>query len=99
MKELICKVLELETFDPGIFLEKVEHVTITGKGTLTVFLKDGTTRDMTFSTKKRMPPATEEFRRKRSEAMKARFTPEYRQQMSERMKQLRKERGKNWQKA
>ncbi len=49
---------------------------------------------MSFSTTRKMPPATEETRRKRSEAMKARITPELRQQMSEHMKEVR--RNKYW---
>ena len=51
-------------------------------------------KDMTFSTKRR--PMSEESRRKRSEALKASFTPERRQQMSERMKLLRKEHKNHW---
>ena len=99
LQELCCVALRLEAFDPDVFAARVDHITLTGKGTLTIVLKDGTSRDMTFSTRRRMPPATEETRRKRSEAMKARITPERRQQMSEHMKRLRKERGKNWRKA
>lgn len=30
LKELCCQALELETFDPVIFSEKVDHITITG---------------------------------------------------------------------
>ena len=91
LKELLCQVLQLDAFDETVFLEKVDHITVTGMGTLTIFLKDGSSHDMTFSTKRKMPPATEETRKKRSEAMKARATPERRQQMSERMKQIRRE--------
>jgi Spy/CpxP family protein refolding chaperone len=64
----------------------------------TIVLKDGGSKDMAFDARKKMPPRSEETRRKQSEAMKARSTPERRQKMSECMKQLRKERGKNWRK-
>ena len=94
LKELCCDALKMEAFDPQIFAEKVDHITVTGNGTLTIVLQDGTSHDMTFSTGRRMPPATEETRRKRSEAMKARLTPERRQWMSEHMKEVR--RNKHW---
>ena len=99
LKELVCQALEVKTFNEDSFKERVEQVTITGKGTLTILLKDGARKNITFSTKRKMPPASEETRRKQSEAMKARATPERKQWMSEYMKQLRKERGKNWRKA
>ena len=98
LQELCCETLGMETFDPVVFTDKADHITVTGKGTLTIVLKDGASRDMPFSTRRRTPPSSEETRRKRSEAMKARITPERRQQMSKHMKQLRKERGKNWRK-
>lgn len=94
LKALCCEALEMEAFDPAIFSARVDHITITGKGALSIVLQDGTSRDMTFSTVRRMPPASEETRRKRSEAMKARITPELRQQMSEHMKEVR--RNKHW---
>ena len=84
----------METFNPQIFSGKIDHIMITGKGTLAIVLQDGTSREMAFSTSRKMPPATEETRRKRSEAMKARITPELRQQMSEHMKEVR--RNKYW---
>ena len=98
LKDTICQSLGMEEFEQEAFLEKVDHITMTGKGTLTISLTDGTGRDAVFSTKRVVPPRSEETRRKQSEAMKARATPERRQQMSEYMKQLRKERGKNWRK-
>ena len=98
LKERVCEALEIDSFTPEAFQEKVNHITITGNGTMSIFLKDGTSRDTDFSTKRKMPPASEETRQKRSAAMKARVTPERRKQMSEHMKQLRKERGKNWRK-
>ena len=98
LKERVCEALEIESFTPEAFQDKVDHITITGNGTMSISLKDGTSRDTDFSTKRKMPPESEETRRKQSEAMKARATPERRQQMSEHMKQLRKERGKNWRK-
>ena len=98
LKDTICQSLGMEEFEQEAFLEKVDHITMTGKGILTISLTDGTQRDAVFSTKRVVPPRSEETRRKQSEAMKARATPERRQQMSEYMKQLRKERGKNWRK-
>ena len=94
LKELCCEALEMKAFDPLVFSEKVDHITVTGIGALNIVLYDGTSREMSFSTSRKMPPATEETRRKRSEAMKARITPELRQQMSEHMKEVR--RNKYW---
>ena len=85
LKERVCQALEIEAFAPEVFQDRVDHITITGDGTMSISLKDGTCRDIDFSTKRKMPPASEETRRKRSEAMKARSAPEHRQKMSEHM--------------
>ena len=61
--------------------------------------KDGRTVSRTWEQPKRVGrPWTDEQRAKFKESVKGRYTPELRQQMSEHMKQLRKERGKAWRK-
>lgn len=61
--------------------------------------KDGRTVSRTWEQPKRVGrPWTDEQRAKFKESIKGRYTPEVRQQMSEHMKQLRKERGKAWRK-
>ena len=56
------------------------------------FVKDGTCKAMTYSTKRRMPKWTEERRKKQGDAIRASFTEERRQRMSETMKKVRRER-------
>ncbi len=85
----------METFDQAVFAEKVDHITVTGARTLTIFMKDGTSRDMTFSTKRKMPGWSKERREKFETQSKREVKLETRQKMSERIKQLRKECGKN----
>ena len=67
-------------------------------GTVTFHFKDGHTECQSYEEKKRGVPHTEEYKQHMRQLMKERWTPEVKQQMSESMKNLRKERGKAWQK-
>lgn len=60
-------------------------------GDISIVLKNGTTKAMTYSTKRRMPKWTEERRKKQGDAIRASFTEERRQRMSESMKKVRRE--------
>lgn len=51
-----------------------------------------------FEKKKKGIPHTEEYKRYMSQVTKERWTPEAREEMSKRVKELRKERGKTWRK-
>ena len=60
----ICaKAMGLSDFDENAFREQIDHVGIIAKGQLTIYFKDGHTYSGTWSTKKRMPPLSEEHKR------------------------------------
>lgn len=92
IKSLSAEAMGLEEFDEVAFTERVDHIKITGAGALTVVLKNGETFDATFSTKKKGTPWTEERKASQGAAIRASFTDERRQKMSEKMKQIRSER-------
>ena len=92
LKELAAEALGLSAFDDAAFTDLVDHVDIAPGGHITFFLKDGTCKAMTYSTKRRMPKWTEERRKKQGDAIRASFTEERRQRMSETMKKVRRER-------
>lgn len=96
--QLSTEALGLETFDPEIFKERIDHVEIAPGSHVRFCFKDGTFKDAEYSTKKRMPGWTEERRKTQGKAIRESFTPERRKKMSEKMKQIRKERGKAWRK-
>ena len=60
----ICaKAMGLSEFDENTFREQIDHIGIVAKGRLTIYFKDGRTHGDTWSTKKRMPPLSEEHKR------------------------------------
>ena len=91
LKELAAEALGLSEFDDAAFTDQADHVDIAPGGHITFVLKNGTTKAMTYSTKRRMPKWTEERRKKQGDAIRASFTEERRQRMSESMKKLRRE--------
>lgn len=91
IKSLSAEAMGLDAFNESSFKEQVDHVTVTGTGTLTVVLKSGKTYNATFSTKKKGVPWTEERREKQTAAIQDSWTPERRKAMSERVKQIRSE--------
>ena len=96
LQSLIADVLGLDSYNEADVEAALESIVVDGDQ-LTFSLTDGRTETRTWVKPKR--PAhvpTEEERERRRQAMLARMTPEYRQRMSEHMKQLRKERGANW---
>ena len=66
--------------------------------TVTFHFKDGHTESRDYREKKKGCPHTEEYKAYMSQCMKGKWTPERKQQMSQRVKKLRKERGENWRK-
>ena len=92
LKELAAEVLGLTEFDEAIFSERIDHIDITSGGHVTFIFTDGNTRAMTYNTKRRMPKWTEDRKKKQSDAIRAAFTEERRQKMSESMKKIRRER-------
>lgn len=97
MEMLVSAVLRLDTFSEERMDAQIEKAVIKD-GTVTFHFKDGHTECQSYEEKKRGVPHTEEYKQHMRQLMKERWTPEVKQQMSESMKNLRKERGKAWQK-
>lgn len=89
---MIAEVLGIPEFDDSIFLERIDHIAVLSATELIFRFTDGSTvrREWT-KPKKVMPPWTEERREKQTQAIRDSFTPERRQAMSEKMKQIRSE--------
>ena len=100
LQNLICDVLNLDTFDEHIFLERIDHITVDTANLLTFFMKDGSTIIRKWEKpKKQCVPWTEQRKAEQSKRFKDRhYTPEMRKLMSELMKQIRRERGNQWRK-
>ena len=92
LKDLAAEALGLSEFDNTVFADRIDHVDIAPGGHITFIFKDGGSKAMTYSTKRRMPGWTPERRERQVEAIRASFTEERRQKMSEKMKQIRSER-------
>ena len=99
LKRVIAEVMGMKAFDADAFRNEVECVEVGKKACLTVHFKDGRAVDVSYTpSKKKMPPHTKEYREYMQKVMKEKWTPERRKQESEKMKRIRKERGKNWRK-
>lgn len=99
LEQMAAEVLGLDAFDAAAFREQIDRVEVLSSSELRFYFKDGRT-----ASRERVPlervgrPWTEEQRAKFKESIKGVYTPERRRQMSEHMKQLRKERGDKWRK-
>ena len=97
LKPFIAETLSIAEFDDGEFDRQIDHIDVLSAAEMVFLFKDGRTVNRTWEQPKRTGrPWTDEQRAKFKESIKGRYTPEIRQQMSEHMKQLRKERGKAW---
>ncbi|MBR1443939.1 MAG: recombinase family protein, partial [Firmicutes bacterium] len=99
LKEFISKVMGTESYNADAFKKQVEAIYIKGKSTFEFHFADGTIKTEEYiPPARKMPPRSEEFKARMRETMKAKWTPEKKKEMSERMKALRKERGRSWRK-
>lgn len=99
LRSMTANVLGIAEFDENIFKEQIDHIDVLSASEIMFCFKDGKTVSRTWEKPKRVgKPWTEERRAKFKESIKKSFTPERRKQMSEHMKQFRKERGKAWRK-
>ena len=99
LKPFIAQTLGIAEFDDGEFDRQIDHIDVLSAAEMIFRFKDGRTVSRTWEQPKRVGRHwTDEQRAKFKESVKGRYTPELRQQMSEHMKQLRKERGKAWRK-
>ena len=94
---MAAEVLGLDAFDAAAFREKIDRVEVLSSSEFRFCFKDGRTVSRNWQPPERVGrPWTEEQRAKFKESIKGAYTPERRRQMSEHMKQLRKERGDKW---
>ena len=99
LKPFISETLGIAEFDDGEFEKQIDYIDVLSATEMVFHFKDGRTVSRKWEQPKRVGrPWTDEQRAKFKESIKGRYTPEVRQQMSEHMKQLRKERGKAWRK-
>lgn len=99
LKPFIAETLGIAEFDENEFAWQIDHIEVLSSAEMVFHFKDGRTINRTWELPKRVGrPWTDEQRAKFKESIKGSYTPERRQQMSEHMKQLRKERGKAWRK-
>ena len=99
LEQMAAEVLGLDAFDAAAFREKIDRVEVLSSSELRFCFKDGRTVSRNWQPPERVGrPWTEEQRAKFKESIKGAYTPERRRQMSEHMKQLRKERGDKWRK-
>ena len=96
---LIADTLGMAEFDDALFRKTVEYISVLTDKDLEIHKKDGTVTAVIYTppAPKRLPRTEEQKAHMRS-LMKEKWTPERKTEMSERMKQMRKERGENWRK-
>lgn len=96
---LIADTLGMTEFDDALFRKTVEYISVLTDKDLEIHKKDGTVTAVIYTppAPKRLPRTEEQKAHMRS-LMKEKWTPERKVEMSERMKQMRKERGENWRK-
>lgn len=99
LRSMVSELLGLPEFDEDIFLARIDRITVRDGTHLTFHFTDGGTAERDYTFKKEGKLWSEE---RRQIFMKARkphsMGDEQRKAASERMKQLRKERGKAWRK-
>ena len=97
LEQMVAEVLGLDAFDAAAFREQIDRVEVLSSSELRFCFKDGRTASCEWAPPERVGrPWTEEQRTKFKESIKGAYTPERHRQMSEHMKQLRKERGDKW---
>ena len=99
LEQMVAEVLGLDAFDAAAFREQIDRVEVLSSSELRFYFKAGRTASREWQPPERVSrPWTDEQRAKFKKSIKGTYTPERRQQISEHMKQLRKERGDKWRK-
>jgi DNA invertase Pin-like site-specific DNA recombinase len=99
LKPFIADVLGIAEFEDNIIDARIDYIDVISATEMLFHFKDGSEVSKAWEQPKRTGrPWTDEQRAKFKESIKGAYTPERRQQMSEHMKQLRKERGNAWRK-
>ena len=97
MQKLVCDVLGIKDFSEEQ-MDAVMEKAIVKEGSVTFCFQDGHTENRNYEEKKKGFPHTEEYKEYMRQVTKSRWTPEARQEMSKRVKELRKEHGDKWRK-
>ena len=97
LKAMAAEVLGLGAFDEGVFAERIDHIDVMSATEIVVRFKDGSAvcRKWEILDQQGQPWTEEQLIRFR-ESIRGTYTPARRQQMSDHMKALRKERGASW---
>lgn len=99
LRSMTADVLGISEFDEAVFKERIDHIDVLSASEIVFCFKNGKKVSCTWEQPKRVgKPWTEERKAKFKKSIQKSYTPERRKQMSEHMKQLRKERGKAWRK-
>lgn len=99
LRSMTANVLGIAEFDEIVFKEQIDHIDVLSASEIMFCFKDGKTVSRTWEKPKRIgKPWTEERRAKFKDSIRKSYTLKRRKQMSEHMKQIRKERGKAWRK-
>lgn len=96
---LLADTLGMAEFDEAVFRKTVNYISVLTDKDLEIHKKDGTVTAVIYTppAPKRLPRTEEQKAHMRS-LMKEKWIPERKAEMSERMRQMRKERGENWRK-
>ena len=89
--EIAAGLMGLPEFDGDAFREQVDHITMVRSGLLEFTFTDGHTEEAEYSIKRKMPGWTAERRAAFEARPKREISEEQRKAMSERMKQIRRE--------
>ena len=98
LQAMIAEVLGADSFDEELVNERIETITVDGQNLIFRFTDGGEEVREWIRPKRRGHKATEEQKEKMRRIMLERWTPEMKEEMSQKMKTLRKERGKEWRK-
>ena len=99
LKPFIANTLGMAEFDESAFRDTIDYIEVLSASEMVFHCKDGRIISRTWEQPRPVgKPWTEAQRKKFKESVKKLYTPERRRQMSEHMKQVRKERGKAWRK-
>ena len=99
LRDMTAEVLGLTEFDEAIFLERIDRITVRDGTHLTFHFTDGGTAERDYTFKREGKPWSEEQRQKYMATRQSHpMSDEQRKAASERMKKIRKERGKAWRK-
>ena len=88
----------MDAFDEAAFTQAIDHITVLPDMVLEFHFNDGRVEKRSWAYERHGHKWTTAQRARFSETMKSHYTLERRQAMSEKMKQIRKERGTQWQK-